>query len=208
MFTGLIADLGSVQRVETPDAGGRRLWIDTSWDADALPLGASVACSGICLTVTHREETAFAIDASPETLRCTTLGAWSPGTRVNLERSLRAGDELGGHFVFGHVDGIASVRDVAREGEAWRHTIAPPAELMGMIAPKGSIALDGVSLTVNAVHADTFEVTIIPHTAAVTTFGALSAGDHINVEIDMLARYVARLSEWQWRTRPGASSTS
>jgi len=202
MFTGLISDCGRVGRV-TPlgDNAGRRMVIETTWDTASLETGASIACSGVCLTAVDRGDGWFAVDVSRETLSCSTLAAWEAGTPVNLERSLTAGDELGGHFVSGHVDAVAEVTGHVRDGESWRTTIAVPPRLMGMIAPKGSVAVDGVSLTVNEVGADSFGVNIIPHTAAVTTFGEMKSGDRVNLEIDMLARYVVRVVEAQWTTR-------
>ncbi|SDF78114.1 riboflavin synthase alpha chain [Limimonas halophila] len=202
MFTGLISDCGRIRKVApSADGSGRRMVIETAWDTARIATGASIACSGVCLTAVELGSGWFAVDVSRETLDCTTLGAWREGTRVNLERSLTAGDELGGHLVSGHVDGVGEVTAHTREGDSWRTTIAVPPRLMALIAPKGSIAVDGVSLTVNEVGSASFGVNIIPHTAAVTTFGALAAGDRVNLEIDMLARYVARLVEAQWTTR-------
>jgi len=202
MFTGLVSDCGRVRRVtDTGDGRGRRIVIGTAWDAASLATGASVACSGVCLTAIESGADWFAVDVSGETLDRTTLGEWREGTRVNLERSLTAGDELGGHFVSGHVDAVGEVVRHEREGESWRTVFSVPRRIMPMIAPKGSIAVDGVSLTVNELGAATFGVAIIPHTAAVTTFGALAVGDRVNLEVDLLARYLARLVEAQWTTR-------
>ena len=198
MFTGIVTGLGSVRAI-TPLGDGRdmRLVIGTSWANTAeIPLGASIACSGCCLTAVEVGADWFAADASAETLSKTTLGGWAVGTRVNLERPLRVGDELGGHIVSGHVDGVAEVLAAAAENGSTRWTFRVPAALARFIAPKGSVAVDGGSLTVNEVDGDSFGVNIIPHTAAVTTFGLLRPGDRVNIEIDTLARYVARLGEF------------
>ena len=195
MFTGIITALGTVRAI-TPIGGGHdmRVEIATPWaDAASIPPGASIACSGCCLTAVAVDATGFAAEVSAETLSRTTLGAWRVGTRVNLERSLRMGDELGGHIVSGHVDGVGeAVEAVADEGSTrWRFRV--PRELARLIAVKGSVAVDGVSLTVNAADDDAFAVNIIPHTASVTGFSMLRPGDRVNIEIDMLARYVARM---------------
>lgn len=199
MFTGIVTDLGEVRSVE-PRAGNlHRLSIFCGYPRAELVQGASVACSGVCLTVLdageERGRTWFAVDAADETLRVTTVGRWRPGGKINLERPLKVGDELGGHLVAGHVDGIATV--VAREDmtNMARFVLRSPAGLTRFIAPKGSVALDGVSLTVNTVEGDTFSVLIIPHTLQVTTFGALHKGDDVNLEVDTMARYAARLTE-------------
>ena len=160
-----------------------------------IALGASIACSGVCLTAVELGDNWFAVDASEETWSKTTLGEWKDGRRLNLEKSLRIGDELGGHLVFGHVDGVAKVVERRPDGESIRFTIETPADLAPYIASKGSVALDGVSLTVNEVAGDRFGVNVIPHTAEVTTFSGLEAGDLLNLEVDMLARYVARQLE-------------
>jgi riboflavin synthase len=191
MFTGIITDLGSVRSVE--ERGDTRFVFDTALATEDVPIGASIACSGACLTVIERGPGWFAADASAETLAKTTLGSWREGTPVNFERALRLGDELGGHLVSGHVDGVAEVTDRRPEGESLRFTFEVPAELARFIAPKGSVALDGVSLTVNEVTGDRFGVNIIAHTAKATTFGAREVGDRVNLEIDLLARYVERL---------------
>ena len=193
MFTGIITDLGRVRRIEP--SGDTRFTIETGYDTDTIALGASIAHNGCCLTVIEIGPDWYTVQASAETLSVTTLGTWVEGTRVNLERALAMGDELGGHIVSGHVDGVARVAGRREEGESVRFTFGVPAPLKGYIASKGSVALDGVSLTVNAVADDHFDVNIIPHTAEVTTFGALAVGDKVNLEIDMLARYVARLLE-------------
>ena len=199
MFTGIVTDLGEVRSV-TPRAGNlHRLTIACAFPRAELKDGASIACSGVCLTVVGAGEEDgrawFAADAAAETLRVTTVGRWRHGTRVNLERPLKFGDELGGHLVAGHVDGVAQV--IARDDmtDSARFVLRAPGELARFIAPKGSVALDGVSLTVNAVDDDGFSVLIIPHTLQVTTFGALAKGDELNLEIDTMARYAARLME-------------
>jgi riboflavin synthase len=191
MFTGLITDVGRL-RLRGPLQKGVRFDIESSFPMDEVAIGASIACSGACLTVVEKGEDWFAVDVSPETLDKTTLNSWQSGQRINLERSLRLGDELGGHIVSGHVDGVAEIVDCGPDGEATRFTIRPPAELVHFIASKGSVALDGVSLTVNEVSETDFGVCIIPHTLVCTTFGDLQPGDQVNLEIDMLARYVAR----------------
>src|SRR5690242_21686216 len=199
MFTGIVTDIGEVRSVK-PRAGNlHRMTIFCGYARSEIVQGASIACSGVCLTVVDAGEESgrvwFAVDAAAETLRVTTAGRWRDGTKINLERPLKFGDELGGHLVAGHVDGIATV--VAREDmkEMARFALRAPAELARFIAPKGSVALDGISLTVNAVEKDTFSVLIIPHTLQVTTFGALKKDDDVNLEIDTMARYAARLSE-------------
>lgn len=199
MFTGIVTDIGEVTEVSPRAADLRRLTIACRYDRASIAMGASIACSGVCLTVVGAGDPGgrawFAVDAAPETLRVTTVGAWTTGTPVNLERSLRIGDELGGHIVTGHVDGLAEV--VAREDltETARFTIRAPAHLSRFIAAKGSVALDGVSLTVNEVAGDDFTVLIIPHTLTATTFGRLARGDRLNLEVDLMARYAARLIE-------------
>lgn len=197
MFTGIVTDIGEVVAVEPRAEGLARLRIACGYDPDTIDIGASIACSGVCLTVVGRGRDGnqgwFAVDAAAETLRVTTIGGWRRGTRVNLERALRIGDELGGHIVAGHADGLAQV--VGREDltDMARFSVRAPAELARFVAPKGSVALDGVSLTVNEAAEDTFSVLIIPHTLAVTTLGVLTAGDEVNVEVDLMARYAARL---------------
>ncbi len=197
MFTGIITALGTVRDI-TPLGEGRdmRLVIAAPWpDTGQIPLGASIACSGCCLTAVEVGPDWFAADASAETLARTTMGGWRVGTRINLERSLRLGDELGGHLVSGHVDGVGEALSSAPENASVRWSFSVPGALSRFIAVKGSVAIDGVSLTVNAVEGDTFAVNIIPHTAAVTRFATLRPGDAVNIEIDTLARYVARLAE-------------
>ena len=199
MFTGIVTDVGEIRSVEIRANNLHRLTIFTRYPRSDLVDGASVACSGVCLTVTRTGEeggrTFFSADAADETMRVTTVGRWRAGTRINLERPLKVGDELGGHMVAGHVDGLATV--VARENmtDMARIVFRAPRDLGRFIAPKGSVALDGVSLTVNAVEGDTFSVLIIPHTLSVTTFGALKKGDDVNLEVDTMARYAARLME-------------
>jgi riboflavin synthase len=197
MFTGIVTDLGCVRSLSHD--GDTRIAFDTAYDTASIANGASICCSGVCLTVidrgSDRGSNWFAVTASAETLSKTTLGGWKPGTPVNFERPLKVGDELGGHIVTGHVDGIATARSVTADGQSWRFVFQAPPTLSRFIASKGSVALDGVSLTVNEVDGDLFGVNIIPHTFGVTTFGSLRAGDPVNLEIDILARYVARLQE-------------
>ncbi len=199
LFTGIVNDIGEVLEVNEHAAGLRRLSIACGYDPKTIEVGASIACSGICLTVVARgrggERGWFVVDAAAETLRVTTADAWERGTRLNLERALRLGDELGGHMVSGHVDGLAEL--VTREDlpDMARLWLRVPAALARFIAPKGSVALDGISLTVNEVEGDGFSVLIIPHTLKVTTFGGLRAGARLNLEVDQMARYAARLLE-------------
>jgi len=197
MFTGIITAVGTVRTIRPLGAGhDMRLSIATPWqDTASIAPGASIACSGCCLTAIELGPDWFAADVSAETLARTTLGQWRVGTRVNLERSLRLGDELGGHLVFGHVDGVGETVEARPEEGSVRWRFRVPAALARFIAVKGSVAVDGVSLTVNEVSADDFAVNIIPHTAEVTRFGWLAPGERVNLEIDMLARYVARLAE-------------
>lgn len=196
MFTGLITDRGRIRSIER--RSDWRLTVETGYDTATIAPGASIAVSGVCLSVVANDTRWFTVDVSAETLSKTTLGAWTEGTPVNLERALRLGDELGGHLVSGHVDGVARIIGREEVGGSIRFSLEAPAALMGFIAPKGSVALDGVSLTVNRVSdqegdAGTFDVNIIPHTAAVTTLGEWRVGARVNLEIDMLARYVQRL---------------
>jgi riboflavin synthase len=199
MFTGIVTDVGELQSVEERAEGLRRFTIGCSYGPETIAIGASIACSGPCLTVVERgmrgNRAWFAVDAAAETLAVTTAGGWKAGTRLNLERALKMGDELGGHMVSGHVDGVAEL--TAREGvpDMAKLTFRVPPALSRFIAPKGSVALDGVSLTVNAVESDRFSVLIIPHTLAVTTFGGLRAGAKVNLEIDQMARYAIRWLE-------------
>ena len=194
MFTGLIQDIGSVRSITNRD-GDWRIVIESAMDMAALAIGASVACSGACMTVVEKSDTSFAIDVSAESLSKTTLKAWGEGTRVNLEPSLKLGDELGGHIVSGHVDGLARLQSITPEGDSFRLKIKAPAALAKFIAPKGSVTLDGISLTVNEVEGDVLGVNIIPHTWERTTLCDRKEGDDLNIEIDMLARYVARMLE-------------
>ena len=199
MFTGIVTALGTVRAID-PIGGGKdmRLVIAAPWeDTASIPIGASIACSGCCLTAVELGSGRFAADASAETLSKTTLGRWLVGTRVNLERSLRVGDELGGHFVSGHVDGVGVAVSSEVENGSTRWRFAAPRRLLRFIAVKGSVAVDGVSLTVNEVDEAGFAINIIPHTAAVTGFGLLTPNDPVNIEIDLLARYVARLAEFR-----------
>lgn len=193
MFTGIITDLGEVRAIVS--AGDSRFEFTTHFDTATLDSGASVCCSGVCLTVIDTGPGWFAATVSAETLAITTLSDWSVGTPINLERALRLGDELGGHLVSGHVDGVGKLAAAEEEGESTRLVFEAPDELKRFIAAKGSITIDGVSLTVNSVDDRRFGVNIIPHTRAVTTLGRLRPGDAVNLEIDLLARYVARMME-------------
>jgi riboflavin synthase len=197
VFTGIVSDLGEVLETEERADGLRRLVIACGYDPATIAIGASIACSGPCLTVVERgqkgDRAFFAVDVAAETLRVTTAGSWRRGTRLNLERSLRLGDELGGHLVSGHVDGIAELSTREDLPDMARLTLRVPGAQSRFIAPKGSVALDGVSLTVNEVEGATFSVLLIPHTLKVTTFGSLLAGARLNLEIDQMARYAARL---------------
>jgi riboflavin synthase len=191
MFTGIITDIGRVRRIKADALV--ELTIAPQFDTAAIAIGASIACSGACLTVIAVETGAFTVQASAETVARTTIGGWREGTAVNLERSLRLGDELGGHLVSGHVDGLAAIVSRRPEGLSVRFEFEAPKALMPFIAPKGSVALDGVSLTVNEVDENRFGVNIIPHTLACTNFGEAGPGQQMNLEIDMIARYVSRL---------------
>jgi riboflavin synthase len=195
MFTGIVNDVGQIRHVEK--RGDTHIVIATRYDVGAIDIGASIACSGICLTVVDKgssQDRWFAVTASGETLAKTTLVDWKIGDSVNLERPLKLGDELGGHIVAGHVDGVAEIIRVAAEGESQRMIFDAPPSLTSFIAPKGSVALDGVSLTVNEVEGTRFGVNIIPHTLKVTTFGRAKTGSKVNLEVDLMARYVARLA--------------
>lgn len=199
MFTGIVSDVGEVISVAEKAEGLRRFAIACAYDPAGIDIGASIACSGPCLTVVETgrrgNQNVFEVDAAAETLAVTTAAGWKVGTRLNLERALRMGDELGGHVVTGHVDGIAELIGRDDLTDMARLTFRAPPALARFIAPKGSVALDGVSLTVNTVEGDTFSVLIIPHTLSVTTFGALRAEDRVNLEVDLMARYAARLLE-------------
>ena len=195
MFTGIVTDVGTVRKAE--QRGDLRLRISCGYDMDTVELGASIACSGVCLTVVDKGEDWFAVDLSAETVSRTAAGLWREGARLNLERSLRMGDELGGHIVTGHVDAVGNVVEAAPEGDSTRITVEVPRNLAPMIAQKGSLALDGVSLTVNTVEdapeSARFSINLIPHTAKETTFGQIAAGRQLNVEVDVLARYIDRM---------------
>jgi riboflavin synthase len=197
MFTGIVTALGTVRAIE-PLGGGKdmRIVVAAPWpDTGSIALGASIACSGCCLTAVELRPDAFVVEASAETLSRTVLGRWTVGSPVNLERSLKIGDELGGHIVSGHVDGVGEALSATAENGSTRWRFGVPHDLARFIAEKGSVAINGVSLTVNEVDGDVFGVNIIPHTASVTLFGTMTPGDRVNIEIDMLARYVARLAE-------------
>ncbi|WP_096702972.1 riboflavin synthase [Magnetospirillum sp. 15-1] len=193
MFTGIVTDLGEVRRIVRGEGREARFEIASGYDTSTIAIGASIAHNGVCLTIIEVGPDWHAVEASAETLSKTTLGGWKEGSRVNLERALKVGDELGGHIVSGHVDGVAKVVDIRPENESLRFTFETPVDLACFVAPKGSVALDGVSLTVNEVDGRRFGVNVIPHTQSVTTFGTYRPGDEVNMEIDMLARYVARL---------------
>ena len=192
MFTGIVTDVGEVREARHGN-GGLVLTIATAYDTAPIPLGASIGCSGVCLTVVAKEPSQFTVEVSAETLACSTLGAWRAGSRVNLEQAMRLGDEMGGHLVLGHVDGVAAVTGRRPDGESVRFIFVAPAELAPYIAPKGSVALDGVSLTVNEVDDMSFGVNIIPHTLSNTTLGSLGVGARVNLEVDQVARYVHQL---------------
>jgi riboflavin synthase len=194
MFTGIITDIGTITHIEK--RGDTRFTIETAYPTATIDIGASIACNGCCLTVIEKGNNSFVMEVSAETLSKTTLGDWRVNTRINLERSLKLGDEMGGHIVSGHVDGIATITSIKQDGDSKRFTFEVPEAIAKFIAPKGSVALDGTSLTVNEVNGNTFGVNIIPHTQAVTTWGHAREGDRLNIEIDMLARYVARLAEF------------
>jgi riboflavin synthase len=203
MFTGIITDVGRVRHIRPGPLA--ELTIATHFDTAAIAIGASIACSGACLTVIAVEDGAFRVQASAETLTRTTIGSWTEGTPVNLEQSLRLGDELGGHLVSGHVDGLARIVERRPEAESVRFGFEAPAELMPFIASKGSVALDGVSLTVNEIAENSFGINVIPHTLAYTNFKEARPGQLMNLEIDMIARYVARLLGV---SAPGAATTA
>jgi riboflavin synthase len=196
MFTGIVSDMGEV--VAREDG---HFTIRTRYPAASLEVGGSMACDGCCLTMTslasEKEGSVFTVDASNETRSKTTIGEWRPGRLINLERSLRTGDELGGHLVMGHVDGVARIIDIVTDGDSRRFSFEVPDHLAPYIAPKGSVALDGVSLTVNEVSDNRFGVNVIPHTLTVTTWGAKTAGQSVNLEVDLFARYIARLLEFR-----------
>lgn len=193
MFTGIVTDIGTVTELE--QTGDLRARIQTSYDTARIDLGASIASDGVCLTVIALGKDWYDVQISAETVSKTNIGAWKVGKRVNLERALKVGDELGGHIVSGHVDGVAQVTDLRDEGDSTRVTLRAPDALARFIAPKGSVALNGTSLTVNDVDGSEFGINFIPHTKEVTTWGDVALGDRVNLEIDTLARYVARLNE-------------
>ena len=195
MFTGIVTDIGEVKELEK--RGDLRARIVTRYDTDGIDIGASIACAGVCLTVVELGADWFDVEISAETLDKTTLGRWEIGTRINLERALKVGDELGGHIVSGHVDGLARIVEMTPEGDSMRFVFDAPKALARFIAEKGSVTLDGTSLTVNEVDGTRFGINIIPHTQEVTTWGNAKVGDDVNLEIDTLARYVARLAEMQ-----------
>lgn len=199
MFTGIITDIGKVASM-APLPKGERLRIKTAYDPATIDIGASISCSGVCLTVVALPEDGsndrwFEVEAWEEALRLTTASSWRDGTRINLERALKIGDELGGHIVSGHIDGMATIIERRDEGDAVRFTLEAPPELAKFIAPKGSVALDGTSLTVNKVERTRFDVLLIHHSLQVTTWGERQAGDRVNFEVDTMARYAARLVE-------------
>lgn len=197
MFTGIITDIGTVLELE--QKGDLRARIGTNYDVAGIDLGASIACDGVCLTVIALGSTPqnwFDVQISAESVSKTNIGGWAAGKALNLERALRVGDELGGHIVSGHVDGVAEVVAIRREGDSTRVTFRAPHALAGFIAPKGSVALNGTSLTVNEVEGAEFGINFIPHTQAATTWGKVGLGDRVNLEIDTMARYVARLRDW------------
>jgi riboflavin synthase len=194
MFTGIITDIGRLAQLE--QGGDLRATVETGYDTGSIDIGASIACDGVCLTVIALGQSSFEVEISAETVSKTSVAAWSLGGRINLERALRVGDELGGHIVSGHVDGVAHVTLVEDEGDSTRVVLEVPEALARFVAPKGSVALNGTSLTVNEVDGTSFGINFIPHTKTVTTWGDVAVGDAINMEIDTLARYVSRLREF------------
>ena len=194
MFTGIITDVGTIRSVV--QRGDLRIEIATAYDMITVDMGASIACDGVCLTVVEKTSDSFCVDVSAESAGLTNIGGWTAGRPINLERALKVGDELGGHIVSGHVDGVAEIVALRDEGDSTRVTLRAPEALAKFIAPKGSVALNGTSLTVNEVNGTDFGINFIPHTKAVTTWGSAAVGDRVNLEIDTLARYVARLQDW------------
>jgi riboflavin synthase len=195
MFTGIVTDIGRITQLT--QHGDLRARICTGYDTVTIDMGASIACNGVCLTVVDLGQDWFDVDISAETVAKTNVGDWTVGTDLNLERALKVGDELGGHIVSGHVDGVALITKMQGQGDSTRVTLQAPVDLAKFIAPKGSVALNGTSLTVNEVNEENFGINFIPHTKAVTTWGQAKIGDRVNLEIDTLARYVARLAEYQ-----------
>ena len=192
MFTGIVTDIATVRGVEDM-AQGRSFTVDTAYDTDTIAIGASIAHAGVCLTVVHTRPGSYVVEAWEEALRLTTAGDWAVGSKLNTERALKVGDELGGHIVAGHVDGTAEIVEMRDEGDAVRFTLEAPGELAKFIAPKGSVALDGTSLTVNGADGRRFDVLVIRHTLLVTTWGQRTVGDRLNIEIDTMARYAERI---------------
>lgn len=197
MFTGIITDIGTIASVVKNQGGDTRIGIYTNYDLNQTDIGASIACAGCCLTVVQKVDDIFLVDVSDESLSKTNIGTWEEGTKINLEQALKMGDELGGHIVSGHVDGVARLISMTRENDSHRLKFEAPKELAGFIAPKGSVTLDGISLTVNEVEGEVFGVNIIPHTWDKTTLGKIAEGDTVHLEIDMLARYMARMMAYQ-----------
>ena len=195
MFTGIITDIGTISAVEELPAG-KRFSIASKYDPAGIDIGASIAHNGVCLTVVSKSSETYAVEAWEEALRLTTAGSWQKNTKLNLERALKVGDELGGHMVSGHVDGMALIVATKEEGDATRYTIRAPDDLARFIAPKGSVALNGTSLTVNGVDGTDFDVLLIKHSQEVTTWGQAGAGDNLNIEVDTMARYAARLADF------------
>lgn len=194
MFTGIITDIGAIKSVEN-NGTDLRIAIATNFDLSRMDIGASIACAGCCLTVVEKRENIFLVDVSGESISKTNIGSWKEGTKINLESALKMGDELGGHIVSGHVDGLTTLKKISPDGESHRLSFDVPKDLAGFIASKGSVTLDGISLTVNEVEGNSFGVNIIPHTWKNTTLGTLNEGDKVHLEIDMLARYMARMME-------------
>jgi riboflavin synthase len=194
MFTGIVTDIGTIQKTE--DRGDLRARISCSYDMNGVDLGASIASDGVCLTVIAKGDDWYDVDISAETVSKTNLDSWTTGKRVNLERALKLGDELGGHIVSGHVDGLATIIKMQDDGDSTRVTLTAPDSLAKFIAQKGSVTLNGASLTVNDVNGADFDINFIPHTKTHTTWGEAKVGDKVNLEIDTMARYVARLQEW------------
>ena len=194
MFTGIITDVGTIRSLK--QAGDLRIEVATSYDTASVDIGASIACNGVCLTVVEKTVDSFAVDVSAESVAFTNIGDWHVDAPINLERALKVGDELGGHIVSGHIDGVAKIVTMNQDGGSTRVTLRAPDALAKFIAPKGSVSLNGTSLTVNEVNGAEFGINFIPHTKAVTTWGGSQIGDQVNLEIDTLARYVARLQDW------------